>query len=59
MTMTEGDAMPWRKVKGGSTKAGAKRGGFVRNPAQYEALRQKGMSKSKAARIVNSKRGKK
>lgn len=31
-----------------------KRGGFVRNPDQYEALRRKGMSKERAAAITNS-----
>lgn len=30
----------------------------IKRPAVYEALRRKGYSKSKAARISNSKRGK-
>ena len=30
----------------------------LKNPRQYEALRDKGMSKEKAARISNSKRRK-
>lgn len=47
--------MPWkRKGKGYKTS----RGGFVKRPKQYEALRRKGMSKSAAARIANSKRKK-
>lgn len=46
--------MPWKKNKGGGFST--KRGGNVKNPAQYEALRKKGMSKKKAARIANSKR---
>lgn len=42
--------MPWKRRKSGYT---TKRGGFVRRPKQYEALRRKGMSKSRAARISN------
>jgi hypothetical protein len=50
--------MPWRKVSGGYTKAGSKRGsgGFVRNSKMYEALRRKGMSKQSAARITNARK---
>lgn len=44
--------MPWSEVGDGYTTA---RGGFIRNPAQYEALRKKGMSKSQAAAIVNKR----
>lgn len=47
--------MPWRRTKrGGYTKAGTKRGGYVRNTKQYEALRRKGHSKASAARITNA-----
>jgi hypothetical protein len=42
--------MPWEKSGSGFT---TKRGGHVKNPAQYEKLRGKGMSKERAARIVN------
>lgn len=42
--------MPWEKSGSGYT---TKRGGFVANPDQYEKLRGKGMSKERAARIVN------
>jgi hypothetical protein len=45
--------MPWTAVNGGYR---TKRGGFVRNPKQYEALRRKGMPKDKAAAIVNKRR---
>lgn len=48
--------MPWRKNRRGGY--GTKRGGNVKRPKQYEALRRKGMSKKKAARIAN-RRGKK
>lgn len=48
--------MPWRKQGKGYT---TKKGGHVRNPAQYEALKGKGMSKKKAARIANSGKSKK
>lgn len=47
--------MPWKKVKGGYTRKGKKRGGFIKKPKVYEALRKKGMSKGKAARIANSR----
>lgn len=46
--------MPYRKVSGGYTKAGQARGGFVKNPAQYEALKNEGYSKESAARITNA-----
>lgn len=45
--------MPWKKQGKGYT---TKRGGHVKNPAQYEKLKAKGMSKAKAARITNAKR---
>lgn len=46
--------MPWREVDGGYTKkTKTGRGGFVRNPDQYEALRRKGYSKQRAAAITN------
>lgn len=44
--------MPWSKSGSGYT---TKRGGFIRNPKQYEALKAGGMSKAKAARITNAK----
>lgn len=49
--------MPWQKKGSGYTTA---EGGFVRNPAQYEKLKAKGMPKSEAAAISNKrkKRGK-
>ncbi len=46
--------MPWRRRKGGGYRT--KKGGNVKKPRQYEALRRKGMSKSKAARITNAKK---
>lgn len=49
--------MPWKKNKGGGYKTS--KGGNVKNPKQYEALRKKGMSKDKAAKITNSKSKKK
>lgn len=51
--------MPWKKTKSGYKKKGQKRGGHIKRPKQYEALRKKGMSKKSAARIANSKRRKK
>jgi hypothetical protein len=42
--------MPWEQTGSGYKTS---RGGFVKNPAQYEKLRGKGMSKERAARIVN------
>ena len=44
--------MPWKHSGGGFTTKD--RGGFVRNPGQYEKLRAKGMSKQRAAAITNS-----
>jgi hypothetical protein len=44
--------MPWQKIDGGYRKKGG--GGFVRNPRQYERLRELGMSKERAAAITNS-----
>lgn len=47
--------MPWKKQgKGYTTKSG----GHVAKPSMYEALRRKGASKSKAAKITNAKRKK-
>jgi SOS response regulatory protein OraA/RecX len=46
--------MPWKRTKGGYTRRGTKRGGFVRSSKQYEALRRRGFSKSSAARITNA-----
>lgn len=46
--------MPWKKNKGGGYRT--KKGGSVKRPKQYEALRRKGMSKKAAARIANTKR---
>lgn len=43
--------MPWSQDSSGFT---TKRGGHVANPAQYEKLRSKGMSKQRAAAITNS-----
>lgn len=42
--------MPWKKSGSGYTTA---RGGFIRNTAQYEKLKAKGMPKSEAAAISN------
>lgn len=47
--------MPWKKQGKGYT---TKKGGHVKSPAKYEKLRAKGMSKSKAAKITNSRKGK-
>jgi hypothetical protein len=46
--------VPWKKSGSGFTTA---KGGFVKNPAQYEALKAKGMPKAQAARITNAKKG--
>jgi hypothetical protein len=46
--------MPWKKTAGGYTKKGQARGGFIRNTAQYEALKKQGMPKSQAAAISNA-----
>jgi hypothetical protein len=43
--------MPWERTGSGYKTA---KGGFVRNPGQYETLRSKGMSKRRAAMISNS-----
>lgn len=43
--------MPWKKSGSGYTTA---RGGFVKNPKQYEALKAK-YGKARAAAITNSK----
>lgn len=48
--------MPWKRIKSGYRTA---KGGFVRRPKQYEALRKKGLPKSTAAKIANSPRRKK
>lgn len=49
--------MPWESHGGGYRKASDDDGrgkGFVRNVPQYEALRDKGMSKERAAAITNA-----
>lgn len=48
--------MPWKKVRGGYTKRGRGRGGFIRDRKMYEALRRQGYSKQRAARITNARR---
>ena len=45
--------MPWRRRGRGYT---TKRGGFVKKPRVYEALRKKGVSKARAAKIANKRR---
>ena len=45
--------MPWKKNKGGGYSTSS--GGNVKNPDQYEALKEKGFSKESAARITNAK----
>jgi len=42
--------MPWKKADGGFTTA---KGGFVKNPKQYEALKGK-YGKARAAAITNA-----
>lgn len=49
--------MPWKKTKSGSYRT--KKGGSVKRPKQYEALRKQGVSKTKAAKIANQKHAKK
>jgi hypothetical protein len=46
--------MPWKKNKGGGFRTA--KGGNIKNTKQYEALRKKGMSRKKAARISNKKK---
>lgn len=48
--------MPWKKNKGGGFST--KNGGNIDNPKQYEALKEQGMSKEKAARITNAQSSK-
>lgn len=43
--------MPWKKSGSGYTTS---RGGFIKNPKQYEALKAK-YGKARAAAITNSK----
>lgn len=52
--------MPWTKNrKGGYRKKGSnQRGGNIKRPKMYEALRRRGMGKRRAARIANSKQRK-
>jgi len=50
--------MPWTKNKGGGYSVKG-RGGNISNPKQYEALKEQGMSKEKAARITNASSKKK
>ena len=49
--------MPWKRNKGGGYST--PEGGNIANPKQYEALKAKGMSKEKAARITNASSKKK
>ena len=42
--------MPWKKKGSGYT---TKSGGFVKDPAKYEALKRQGHSKASAAAIAN------
>ena len=49
--------MPWKKQGSGYKVKG--RGGHVRKPKLYEALRRKGKSKQTAAKIANNRKGKK
>lgn len=51
--------MPWKKTKSGYKKKGQKKGGNIKRPKQYEALRRRGVPKKMAARIANRKRKKK
>lgn len=46
--------MPWRKNRSGGYRT--KNGGNIAKPKIYEALRRKGMSKTKAAKITNAKK---
>jgi hypothetical protein len=48
--------MPWRKNKSGGYST--PEGGNVKNPAQYEKLKEKGFSKESAARITNASKKK-
>jgi len=43
--------MPWKKKGSGYTTA---KGGFIKNPATYEALKREGKSKASAAAISNA-----
>lgn len=47
--------MPWKRTKGGYTRKGQKRGGFVKSSKMYEALRRKGYSKKSSAAITNAR----
>jgi hypothetical protein len=44
---------------GGATVPGKKHGPSIKKPSTYEALKKKGMSKSRAARISNAQASKK
>ena len=46
--------MPARKREGGSHVPGKSPGPSVKKPKTYEALKRKGMSKTRAARISNA-----
>jgi hypothetical protein len=48
--------MPWKKNKGGGYSTS--KGGNIKSPEQYEALKEQGMSKEKAARITNASKKK-
>ena len=43
-----------KKRKGGGSVPGKKHGPSVKKPKVYEALKKKGMSKARAARISNA-----
>jgi hypothetical protein len=42
------------QVKGGAASMGKKHGPSIKNDDKYEALREKGMSKQRAAKITNA-----
>lgn len=48
--------MPWKRTKKGYRVKGKKRSGTIKRPRQYEALRRKGMSKRRAAKIANRRK---
>jgi len=47
-------AIECKKRKGGGSVPGKKHGPSVKKPKVYEALKKKGMSKARAARISNA-----
>lgn len=46
--------MPWKRNRSGGYSTA--RGGNIKRPSVYEALRRRGMSKAKAAKIANRKK---